>query len=709
MMARAAAVVRRVPPAVAVLLAAGLLLVPGLGRFGLWEPWETELAGRGPAAAQTDRIAAALTALGLRLGGGEGGLRAGLVILALAAVLAVFWAGAGMHGRRPALLAVAVLLSLPLFSLQARQLTSEMPLCLALALAIGGLGRLAWPLRAGPSRDGVAAAVVAAGVAVAGLTLGLLCGGALVGVLGPCAAFAAAALVEPPVALGRTTRSVLVASSLAAVALVAGLAVAQRHTAGLHSAVLGGAPSPGPSGQTFASLARQAGFGLFPWSALAFFALSRGLTGEEGADPASRSRAGAALFLLLATTFVLVLSTVRAHFVGQVRFVALAPVALALGAFLDDVTGERRAGPSPERLLGVLAALGTVVVARDLYLAPEELAWVHTLASVTWPIEVRAGGLLLGIGVAFAVTVAVALGLDLRAGGRRRAAIAAALGVALAFAVLLDHWLVPALSRHLSRRALVDVYRRAATAGQPLARYRARGEGAGTWHVAPGPELPTRDALVQYLRGAERRFALVSTAELASLDEGIKLGGGSYAVLDASSRLLLVASRLAPGEEDRNPLLRNVWTSPDPAGPARPPWPEPRVTTSAVFAGAVELVGADFPLTVRRPGSLHLALVFRVLRRPPAGYGIFVHLEQPGALLHGDHQPVGGVFPTARWLPGEHVRDEHVIELPLEVTTSPTYRLLVGFWPGSNRPRLPITAGASDGADRCPLGTVTVR
>jgi hypothetical protein len=133
------------------------------------------------------------------------------------------------------------------------------------------------------------------------------------------------------------------------------------------------------------------------------------------------------------------------------------------------------------------------------------------------------------------------------------------------------------------------------------------------------------------------------------------------------------------------------------------------VSTSAVFAGAVELVGADFPLAVRRPGSLRLVLVFRVLRRPPPGYGIFVHLEQPGALLNGDHQPVGGGFPTARWLPGEYVRDEHVIELPLEVTVSPTYRLLVGFWPGGNRPRLPITAGASDGADRSPLGTVTIR
>jgi hypothetical protein len=223
--------------------------------------------------------------------------------------------------------------------------------------------------------------------------------------------------------------------------------------------------------------------------------------------------------------------------------------------------------------------------------------------------------------------------------------------------------------------------------------------------------LPTREALAEHLRqGGARRFALVAADELAALDEAIKTGGGSYAVLDASSRLMLLVSRLEPGEQDRNPLRRNVWMAPAGEPSARPPWPAPRVTASTVFGDAIELVGADFPSSVRRPGSLSLALVFKVLRRPPPGYGIFVHLEQPGeGLINGDHQPVGGLFPTARWLPGEWVRDEHVISLPLEVTGSPTYHLLVGLWPGGNRRRLPITAGATDGVDRAPLGTVLVR
>jgi hypothetical protein len=120
-------------------------------------------------------------------------------------------------------------------------------------------------------------------------------------------------------------------------------------------------------------------------------------------------------------------------------------------------------------------------------------------------------------------------------------------------------------------------------------------------------------------------------------------------------------------------------------------------------------VGADFPSTVRRPGGVLVVLTFRVRKRVPAGYGIFMHLEDASGITNGDHQPVGGTFPTAYWLPGEFIRDEHTIDLPMALTTAGTYKLLVGMWPGGNRTRLPITAGDTDGADRCPLGMVTVR
>jgi len=678
-----------VPEQVWVLLGTAALLVPGLGRFGLWEPWEAELVPPAARPWTLDPVAPALAALGLRLHAGEVGLRAGFVALALATALAVHWAARGLHGARAARLAVAVLLGLPLFSLQARQLTSEMPLVLALALATGGLGRLAW----GPARGGA----VAAAVGLAGLAFGLFAGGALVGVLAPCAALAAAVLVEPPARLAPRQRRVLVSAAGAVAAAVAVLVVARRHPAAVPSLLLGGTPRLAAGEHTFEELARQAGFGLFPWGALAFFALGRGFGGAPPEGVAERDQ-GPALFLLLLTTFVVALSAVRGHLVGDVRFVALAPVALALGAFLDQalVAGA-------ERMVAFFAAVGTVLIGRDLFLEPEVLVSVHTLGKVRWPPVLPGGAVMLG--AALAIAAAITIGLVTR----HRRALLVGVGLALAFAVYLDHGLVPALSRHLSRRAVVDIYRRAARAGEPLARYRVEGPGAAAWLAAPGPALATVEALAGYLTPAAgpRRFALVAAGELGAVDQAIKLAGGRYGVLDASSQLLLLVSRLEPGESDRNPLLRFVWS---PGTTASPPWPPPRVTTSAVFGDAVELVGADFPTTVRRPGSLTLALVFRVLRRPPPGYSIFVHLEAPGeGFINGDHPPVGGTFPTERWLPGESIRDEHVIELPLDVSASPLHHLFVGLWPGGNRPRLPITAGATDGANRCPLGMVTVR
>jgi hypothetical protein len=294
-------------------------------------------------------------------------------------------------------------------------------------------------------------------------------------------------------------------------------------------------------------------------------------------------------------------------------------------------------------------------------------------------------------------------------GLRRPAGAWALVGLALLSATLVSQGLVPALSRHLSPRQVVEAWRRAATGSEPLARYRVDGQGASALRSAPGPTLHAPAALVAHFAGPARAFAVVAADQLAAVDEALQVARLSYGVLDASSsRLLLLSNRLAAGEEDRNPLRRHVWMAVGPDD--RPPWPAPRVARSTVFADAVQLVGADFPASVRRPGRFPLTLVFKVLRRPPPAHNVFVHLALPGQpLVNGDHQPVGGTFPTAHWVPGEYIRDQHEIELPLAVTSPGRYELFVGLWPGGNRPGIRITAGETDGHDRCPLGTVVVR
>jgi hypothetical protein len=181
-------------------------------------------------------------------------------------------------------------------------------------------------------------------------------------------------------------------------------------------------------------------------------------------------------------------------------------------------------------------------------------------------------------------------------------------------------------------------------------------------------------------------------------------------VADASSsRALLLAARLPADVPDQNPLGRALWRPARPEAP--PPWDPPQVAASAVYGDAIELEGADFPAEVHRPGILPVALHFKVRRRPPPDYKIFVHLERPGEpLVNGDHAPVEGALPTGHWRAGDRVRDQHDVALPLMTTSAGLYTLSVGLWPGGdNVRRLPITAGENDGQNRTRLGTVRVQ
>jgi hypothetical protein len=100
------------------------LILPGLGRFGLWEPWELRIAdqatsGIGSALQAGPPAQSLLPALGIRLfGAGELDARLPGALVALGTLLAVAWAGRALHGTGAAVAAALVLLGLPLFSLQ---------------------------------------------------------------------------------------------------------------------------------------------------------------------------------------------------------------------------------------------------------------------------------------------------------------------------------------------------------------------------------------------------------------------------------------------------------------------------------------------------------------------------------------------------------------------------------------------------------------
>jgi hypothetical protein len=760
------------------LLFALALCLPRLGSFGFWDPWELKIAdqaremlqaghlfdptvaGRFPA---TNPLGLLLAALGMKLlGTSEMGARIFGALCAVGALMAVYWAGVGLFRRRAALLATLALGSMTVFVLEARQLTSEAPLIAALALALGGLGRFAWP--PGGRRR---ALDLAAGLA--GMAAGLFAGGALSGVVLPALALFAALVVgyglvpEPfapgaaadndgtaelsapgvgtQVAAGRIFGASTLAPSAGPAAFLlfwalglAGvvlLVFAMTHVvAGRYSLLLGGVGRAGSPSHTFEKLVRELGFGLFPWSAVAVFALGRPLIRLDAADGSKTNPrlAFAELYLLIFAGLGFALSTYRSFVLGDARFAALPAVALAIGAFLDEALEGNR----PEPVTGLLMATGTMIVARDFFLTPEELASVHLYDKVRWPPSIAVGNLVLIVGLIAGLGAYAGLAARGRALGklpapapepaspppRRRSqelitfagrwGLQASVGCAVLFAFYLAQVLVPQLSTHLSFKPAIESYSRFAKPGEKIARYRVEARGGGFYGGDKMIDLPTQDRLLAFLRDPARVFALVSADDLAALDAAFKQASEPYYVVDASSsRFLLLSNRAGPGG-DANPLKKNVWMGTGQPG-EKPPWSW-RVPLSATFGDGIELVGADFPASIRRPGKISVDLTFHIKAKPPSGYKIFVHFDGPAApRLIGDHDPLGKAFPTAYWLPGEYIRDHSETDAPLMTTPAGLYTVYVGFWPGGEGKRLKVTQGPNDGADRVRLGTIEIK
>lgn len=111
----------------------------------------------------------------------------------------------------------------------------------------------------------------------------------------------------------------------------------------------------------------------------------------------------------------------------------------------------------------------------------------------------------------------------------------------------------------------------------------------------------------------------------------------------------------------------------------------------------IELVG--YNLETR---DWELALYWRAKAPVEKGYTVFVHLvDQEGRLWgQGDGVPVGGMYPTSAWLPGQLVEDRHVIQVDPGVPPG-SYRVLVGLYDPTTLERLEAVGPAGlvpDGA-----------
>ncbi|HLU67073.1 MAG TPA: glycosyltransferase family 39 protein [Kofleriaceae bacterium] len=732
---------------------------------------------RAKAARETSRFTERLVAHGIDHGGyTELGARWPLALLGLIAVMAAYLLGARLAGPRAGLIGAIALLTTPYLILQSRQLTSDIAALTGSALVFLGLAGLALPERwralsgipgggraggdpAGRRASITAGALVACDLAalLAGLVLCNEAAGLFLGVAPPLLGFGlgvvAWAICERRAPGAGERVPTLLVGCLALAGATAALALFLEDTFSWVRAAddqrqifgwtfvpdrdplpaFGGAAwrEIGDVQTPFSALFEQIAFGLFPWIALAPFALGRlGLgfgartgdgdgsgSGEGDAGDQASARApwaGYALFAWAASAWLI--GSIVVRHVGDILFPAGAAVAVAIGVWLEGLLARRRAGQgSSLPLVALFVLIAVLVLGKDIHASPEELTSLTAAGkTVKYPegAALHHGVLLLGA----LFGLAAAAGLLLWRGPYRlvvrgrdlceltgRYGLHAAVALAVAFALFLSHLWIPGLASRMSSRDVLARYRELRQEGDVLGLLGNLGSGP-TYYAGGGYEkLKNRSDLIEFLKRPGRVFALTRSSELCPLyKESSKKEFRFHVVDDQHVQYMLLSNQLRDGEEDRNPLIQAIRRTP-------PQGIQKRLSVN--FDDQIELIGVNMPRSVERGEEFEMTLFYKVLAPVKRPWKIFVHIDSSSVRINGDHAPIGGHCSTSYFQPGDYIVDRHTIKAGDVTNPKTTYRVWTGFFHGSggrDNNMKPLT-GNPDPDRRVPIGTIEVR
>lgn len=730
---------------------AAAILLPGLGAPGLWEPTERQLADRvapplkpertaptRPAAAAeacprqapADAVARTLTTRAMTwgrdsLGDSDGGRKLPLALFGLLAVIAAAGTAMRLAGARAGILTAIALLAMPLCTLQSRMLTSEIGTACGGALIVYGLVALA-TLR----RPIVVDALVATLALAAGCTLAFVGGGALLGLLPPIGAVAAAGAFGVPL-VGAWRRREPWAGWL--VALLAGLAViglivligSQIYDlktpfpgmtppparqvlgkavlpTGCYAWALGGTWRPEDDLRIiYDSLFEQIAYGTFPWGLLAPIAMAALIAG-----PDTRRKWLGALTLAWAGG-AWVAGEAFQRKVGFALYAGFPALAIAVGAWLDGVLRERTAGRSAGAagpLIGLFAFLGIIDLGKDLQQFGDRLTSLLVgNDGVPYPAQSRLlflptklWVLILGAIVAAGLALALALprtGEDARARWYRVFATRAAIVAIAASIAMAAFWSAiwhPRLSQSLSSKALFDTYGELARSGDELVVMGDLGQAPYTYtQKAPTPATD-RAQVVTALARPNRVFAIAPASELCTLHR--EMTGKPYFVLDDRNPRNLLVSNRVDGATDKNPLRALILHEPPRDIPAKP---KGRV----VWDGKIELLGWKLPRSAPRGRRFEVTVYYKILQPVAGGWKALMHFDNAsGRSGNGDHDPIAARCPTSSWQQGDYIVDTFMAGPTSTVFPGGNYEVWTGFFTGSapNWRNMPLSEAPGD-------------
>ncbi len=267
----------------------------------------------------------------------------------------------------------------------------------------------------------------------------------------------------------------------------------------------------------------------------------------------------------------------------------------------------------------------------------------------------------------------------------------------------------PALANQLSPKEVFESYRKVKKDDEQLALFGVGGRTAA--YYAGGQPIVLKDAesAVAWLLGdpSHRRFVAVRGDELARLNKTYRERTGSQKnvpVLDArSSQIMLVASSLAPGEKNQNPLGKWILEEP----PTIDKKLDVNMEDKLQVLGYELLDANGRRVPAVTPGKkYHLRTFFKVLQPMNTEWQMFIHIDGFQRRHNGDHPVCEGKYPMTLWRKDDVVADDYEFSLEPNFSAG-QYKLYFGFFLGETR--LKVTSGPSDGEHRIDGGTIRVQ
>ena len=255
-----------------------------------------------------------------------------------------------------------------------------------------------------------------------------------------------------------------------------------------------------------------------------------------------------------------------------------------------------------------------------------------------------------------------------------------------------------ALTENFSQKGLVSLYREIAAEGEPLYKYRVDRNTASFY--ARSLEEMSANQFRKAGSADERFFAIIPRPRLAAVNAEFRRGTQrTLPVIDATSSRFLLVSNLLGDQKDQNPITQALVES-------VPAQAKHRDTIN--FDNKIELAGWALDPPKPKAGSpLTITMYWKVLKPLTGNWKVFVHIDAAGVRIHGDHDPVEGLYPTTNWAVGDLVRDVHYISSVKSTATPGRYTFYAGLFRGSTR--MKVESGPKDQENRANLGSVRVR